>query len=97
MIIPSNTSGGAERVMSQLANHFAIKGIKVKLVNFDKGSNFYKIDDSVDYIKLNLQFKSTSKLKNYRSSKNRNKEIYCYKTYNKRFSTGHSIAFSRNG
>ena len=63
MIIPSNTSGGAERVMSQLANHFAIKGIKVKLVNFDKGSNFYKIDDSVDYIKLNLQFKSTSKLK----------------------------------
>ena len=88
MIIPSNTSGGAERVMSQLANHFAIKGIKVKLVNFDKGSNFYKIDDSVDYIKAK---------KNYRSSKNRNKEIYCYKTYNKRFSTGHSIAFSRNG
>lgn len=63
MIIPSNTSGGAERVMSQLANYFAINGVEVKFVNFDKDSNFYKIDEAVDYIKLNLQFKSTSKIK----------------------------------
>ena len=63
MIIPSNTSGGAERVMSQLANSFSNNGIKVKFVNFDNDSNFYHINELVDYTKLNLQFKSKTKFK----------------------------------
>ena len=61
LIIPTNTSGGAERVLCQLANYFAKRGIRVTFVNFDSESNFYTINQDVEYIKLHTQFKSSKK------------------------------------
>ena len=54
LAIDSNTSGGAERVIATLANQFVNEGHNVVLVNADSESNFYKIDDRVSIIKLNL-------------------------------------------
>lgn len=62
MIIPTNTSGGAERVFSLLANYFSSVGIEVTLVNFDTQSNFYTISPDVNYVKLHTEFKNSRKL-----------------------------------
>lgn len=62
MIIPSNTSGGAERVMIQLVNYFSENGIETKFLNFDRDSNFYPINENVEYNKLKLTFNSKKKL-----------------------------------
>ena len=47
LVIPTNTSGGAERVLCQLANYFAKKDIEVTFVNFDSeccGRRYEKVD-----------------------------------------------------
>lgn len=62
MVIPTNTAGGAERVLVQLADKFVEKNIEVMFVNFDSTSNFYSINKKVKYIKLNLPFKAKKKL-----------------------------------
>ena len=51
-VIDSNLSGGAERVISILVNYFSSKKDEVILLNFDRDSNFYHIDDGVKVIKL---------------------------------------------
>ena len=51
-VIATNTSGGAERVISILCNYFVEIGECVTLINFDKESDFYKIDNRVKTIKL---------------------------------------------
>ena len=51
-VIATNTSGGAERVISILCNYFAEIGDHVTLINFDKDSDFYKVDNRVNTIKL---------------------------------------------
>lgn len=61
MIIPTNTSGGAERVFAQLANYFVAQGIEVVYANFDSSSSFYDLDDKVCSQKMNLEFKGTTK------------------------------------
>ncbi len=63
LIIPQNTSGGAERVMCQLANNFADEGIDVVFVNFDSESSFYPISSKVKWVKMGLEFKSGNKWK----------------------------------
>lgn len=62
LIIPTLKQGGAERVMSELANQFAIReAIQVHLVLLAKSNDFYKVDDSV--IIHRLGFENKSKLK----------------------------------
>lgn len=61
LIIPTNTSGGAERVMCQLANEFSKKDIKVCLANFDSNSEFYPISEKVKWVKMGLEFKRKQK------------------------------------
>lgn len=63
MIIPTNTSGGAERVMCQLANGFVKRGIKVIYANFDSTSSFYPLDEQIISVKMGLEFKSTQNIK----------------------------------
>lgn len=61
LVIPKNVSGGAERVMIKIANYFALNDIDVSLINFDKNTKFYDVDEKVRYIKMNLEFKFKNK------------------------------------
>lgn len=60
-VIPTNTSGGAERVVCQLANHMQACGINVTLLNFDLDTSFYSVSHNVNYIKMGLEFRSKLK------------------------------------
>ena len=52
ILLPANVAGGAERVLVSLANAFAEKGIKVYFLTFDSSSNFYRLNDEVNLIRL---------------------------------------------
>lgn len=47
LIIPTLKQGGAERVISELANEFTIQNHEVHLVLLVKAKDFYSIYDSV--------------------------------------------------
>lgn len=50
LVLPSFSSGGQERVMSQLADYLVVQGHKVTLLLLTKSNHFYKVDDRVDII-----------------------------------------------
>ena len=56
LVIPSITSGGAERVLAALANAWAERGDSVTLLTFDDGteSPFYSLTARIHYVALNL-------------------------------------------
>lgn len=54
--IDKNTSGGAERVAVVLANYFANKGYRVNMINADRDSCFYPVDNKVNVIKMGLDY-----------------------------------------
>jgi len=55
LIIHSLYSGGAERVMSTMANYWAIKGWEVTLLTFSgKNLPFYDLDQAINYCSLNI-------------------------------------------
>ncbi len=55
LVISTMRSGGAERVMSKLANYFAAKGHKVTLITFVAPSEkpFYTLDNRITQLPLN--------------------------------------------
>ncbi|MBO4901528.1 MAG: glycosyltransferase [Lachnospiraceae bacterium] len=53
LVVNKNTSGGAERVMVNLAAYFASKEYRVMFINGDADSAFYPVDRRVEVIKLN--------------------------------------------
>lgn len=61
-VSPKNTSGGAERVMTTLANEFSKKLYEVIFITFDEKSNFYKISNNVKVCRLNAGTDKYSKL-----------------------------------
>lgn len=52
LIIPTLRQGGAERVMSELANEFAKQKHEVHLILLARASDFYRIDDPVSIHRL---------------------------------------------
>jgi glycosyltransferase involved in cell wall biosynthesis len=67
MVIPSLTSGGAERVMSTLANAWARRGTAVTLLTFDDGHEppFYPLDPRVDHRPIGIARVSGSSIAAY--------------------------------
>ena len=55
-VIPSMTSGGAERALAVIANSWAERGDSVTLLTFDDGAKqpFYPLSDHIHHIALNL-------------------------------------------
>lgn len=55
LVIPSLNSGGAERVMSIMANHWAARGVKVTLITlYTQDLDFYPLHRSVRRVALEL-------------------------------------------
>ncbi|SDW69899.1 Glycosyltransferase involved in cell wall bisynthesis [Kandleria vitulina] len=52
LCVETNSAGGAERVIANLANFFSKQGHNVIVVNGDSDSNFYQISHTVKVIKL---------------------------------------------
>jgi glycosyltransferase involved in cell wall biosynthesis len=62
LVIFSLSSGGAERIMSILANYWAARGWQVTLITFvDKSQTpFYALDDRINYRSLDIAGNSTN-------------------------------------
>jgi GalNAc-alpha-(1->4)-GalNAc-alpha-(1->3)-diNAcBac-PP-undecaprenol alpha-1,4-N-acetyl-D-galactosaminyltransferase len=56
LIIHSLTSGGAQRVISMMANYWAVKGWEINLLTFDGITEppFYDIDSQISHIPLGI-------------------------------------------
>ena len=59
-VIPSMTSGGAERALAMIANSWAERGDSVTLLTFDDGATppFYPLSDRIHHVALKLLKKS---------------------------------------
>lgn len=62
LVISSLGAGGAERVMSLMANYWAAKGWEITLLTLDDGIPFYQLNEQVNHIGLGIQQNSPNVL-----------------------------------
>ncbi|NER34629.1 MAG: glycosyltransferase family 4 protein [Oscillatoria sp. SIO1A7] len=62
LVISSLGCGGAERVMSSMANYWVERGREITLLTFSSESPFYSLDSRVNYIPLGIAKKSENVL-----------------------------------
>jgi GalNAc-alpha-(1->4)-GalNAc-alpha-(1->3)-diNAcBac-PP-undecaprenol alpha-1,4-N-acetyl-D-galactosaminyltransferase len=64
LVISSLSSGGAERVMSILANYWSVKGWQITLLTFNDALTlpFYELDKRIKYIPLGITSQSPDKV-----------------------------------
>jgi len=62
LVISSLRRGGAERIMSQLANSWALRGHQVTALTFDHGQPGYDVHSAVDLQQLRLEAESKNTL-----------------------------------
>ncbi len=62
LVISSLGVGGAERVMSLMANYWATKGWEITILTFDDGVSFYPLDKRVNHIGLGMRQNSANAL-----------------------------------
>lgn len=58
IVMPTLTSGGAERVISILANSWIKQGYQVTLILWNADNKFYTIDERIRIIDLNFRYKN---------------------------------------
>ena len=63
LIIDSLASGGAQRVMSTMANYWAEKGKEVHLAVIYKNEMFYKLHKNVNVHQFNFEYGYNGKIK----------------------------------
>ena len=70
LVISSLGSGGAERILTTLANSWAQRGHKVHILTFDDGSkpSFYKLDAGIELKPLSLTSNSMGLLSAVRNN-----------------------------
>ena len=54
LVISALPAGGAERIVTSIANHWVEKGETVTLVTFDSGQPYYRLDERVDLRQLDI-------------------------------------------
>jgi GalNAc-alpha-(1->4)-GalNAc-alpha-(1->3)-diNAcBac-PP-undecaprenol alpha-1,4-N-acetyl-D-galactosaminyltransferase len=60
LVISSLGMGGAERVMSLMANYWAAKGWEITIITFDDGGSFYQLDARVNIVGLKVRQDSSN-------------------------------------
>lgn len=73
--IPTLSSGGAERVITNLSNYWAKKNWKITIVTLSKESSFYKLDPAISHIKLDIMNNSSKTILKFSNNFNRIIEI----------------------
>ena len=63
LVIQSMDGGGAQRVLSILANHWSLRGYEVTLATFRNEHSFYPLENRVKHLKLGLDSQSIAKKK----------------------------------
>ena len=58
IVMPSLSSGGAERVISILANKWSEKGYRVNLILWNAENRFYVVNKNINIIDLNFRYKN---------------------------------------
>lgn len=86
-------SGGAERVVSILANNFADRNLEVTILVTKNKSSFYKLNESINYESLNLNYDN---LNTFRRLKVNTLEIVKLREYFNLKSPDIIISFIRN-
>jgi len=74
-IISDLTGGGAEKILVNLANFFSDKNHEVYIITLSNNDSFYKLNDNINHIKLNLYKNSTSSFDKIFNNLKRVKEL----------------------
>ncbi len=67
-VINSLSPGGAERVVSNMANYWSKKNWKITILTLDSNESFYRLHNNIEHLKLNVAFRSENILQAIRNN-----------------------------